>query len=49
MQQSVNMLPQQQIPHATIEELLDAVFSMQSLPRLYNQPTWESCETVTSR
>jgi hypothetical protein len=27
--------------HATIEELLEAVFSMQSVPRLYSEDQWE--------
>jgi hypothetical protein len=38
--------------HATIEELLEAVFSMQSMPRLYNEgqlPLWESPETAVRR
>jgi hypothetical protein len=38
--------------HATIEELLGAVFSVQSMPRLYNSDTLamkNSCETGASQ
>jgi hypothetical protein len=32
--------------HETIEELLEAVFSMQSAPRLYNEDQWD-CRSAT--
>jgi hypothetical protein len=38
--------------HATIEELLEAVFSVRSLPMLYNEghlPLEESLETAVRR
>jgi hypothetical protein len=30
------------IEHATIEELLEVVFSVQSMPRLYSEDQWEN-------
>jgi hypothetical protein len=37
----MNMFPRQQLMHTTIEELLEAVFSLRSVPRLYSEDHWE--------
>jgi hypothetical protein len=59
-QRQVNKLPRHQTcrpllgnshltGHATIEELLEAVFSMRSTPRLYNEDQWDKSIAVGSQ